>query len=71
MAKKYVCPRCNGDGCKHRIESVSEADCVEECPECGSTGVVTKARRQELLEWAARCRQRGGPTPLRSPGADR
>jgi len=58
MPRKYTCPCCNGDGCKHRIDATSDADCVEECPECGSTGVVTKSRRDELLAWAARCRQR-------------
>jgi len=60
MPKRYVCPCCNGDGCKHRIEAASDADCVEECPECDSTGHVTKARREELLAWAARCRQQRG-----------
>jgi Zn ribbon nucleic-acid-binding protein len=56
MTKLHVCPCCNGQGVLHDVQESEEQ--LLECVECEATGKVTKAHRDELLEWQGKCRMR-------------
>jgi hypothetical protein len=71
MPEMFDCPCCLGHGVRHRIGSEDETDCCEECPECGATGQVTPAQRDELLDWRTKCRARSGPVAARNRGKPR